>query len=94
MYTRPSFVDYLRSGWQISLVAAIDYTASNEEPTNPRSLHYISNKPNQYEQALWNVGLVVEPYDYDRSFPVFGFGGIPRFMGINEITHCFPINGQ
>jgi Copine len=36
---------------------------------------------NQYESALTNVGLVVEPYDSDRSFPVFGFGGIPRHMG-------------
>ena len=29
IFIQPSFVDYLRSGWQISLVAAIDYTASN-----------------------------------------------------------------
>lgn len=25
----PNFVDYLRSGWQISLSVAIDFTASN-----------------------------------------------------------------
>ena len=29
---QPSFVDYIRSGWSISFVAAIDYTASNGEP--------------------------------------------------------------
>lgn len=29
MIETPSFVDYLRSGWQISLVAAVDYTGSN-----------------------------------------------------------------
>jgi hypothetical protein len=27
-------------------------------------------------------------------FPVFGFGGIPRHMGLNNIQHCFPINGN
>jgi hypothetical protein len=27
------------------------------------------------------VGGVLEPYDYDKKFPVFGFGGIPRFSG-------------
>jgi hypothetical protein len=26
MIETPTFVDYLRSGWQISLVAAVDYT--------------------------------------------------------------------
>jgi len=31
----PTFVDYLRSGWQISLVCAIDYTGSNGDPSTP-----------------------------------------------------------
>lgn len=75
---RPSFVDYLRSGWAISMVAAIDYTASNGEPSSPQSLHYLGAGMNQYEQALLSVGKIVEPYDADRAFPVFGFGGIPR----------------
>lgn len=35
----PSFVDYLRGGWQISLAVAIDFTASNGNPMDPRSLH-------------------------------------------------------
>ena len=32
---KPSFVDYLRAGWEVSLTLAIDYTASNGEPSNP-----------------------------------------------------------
>ena len=35
----PSFVDYLRGGWHISLAVAIDFTASNGDPSHPRSLH-------------------------------------------------------
>ena len=27
-------------------------------------------------------------------FPVFGFGGIPRHIGINGVSHCFAINGN
>lgn len=77
---RPGFVDYLRSGWQISIVAAIDYTGSNGPYTQPNSLHFMGPS-NQYEAAIFHVGTVVEPYDSDRSFPVFGFGGIPRHMG-------------
>ena len=93
VYQRPTFVEYLRSGWGVSLVAAIDYTASNGDPSNPRSLHYMG-KNNQYESALNNVGMVVEPYDSDRSFPVFGFGGIPRHLGLNSVNHCFAMNGN
>ena len=32
IFIPPTFVDYLRAGWQISFVAAIDYTASNGDP--------------------------------------------------------------
>jgi hypothetical protein len=49
---------------------------------------------NQYEAAISNIGCVVEPYDADRSFPVFGFGGIPRHMGQNSTNHCFAMNGN
>ena len=40
------------------------------------------------------VGSILEPYDFDKSFPVYGFGGIPRFMGVNQVNHCFPLNGN
>ena len=75
------------------MTLAIDYTASNGEPSNPTSLHYLGPN-NQYEKAIFNVGSVVEPYDNDKMFPVFGFGGIPRHMGINGVSHCFAVNGM
>ena len=93
VYVRPSFIEYLRSGWAVSLVAAIDYTASNGNPSDRSSLHYLGGQ-NQYQSCLMNVGAVVEPYDTDRSFPVFGFGGIPRHLGINGVSHCFAMNGN
>ena len=37
---------------------------------------------------------MVEPYDDDKCFPFFGFGGIPRHMGLNTVNHCFAINGN
>jgi hypothetical protein len=39
----PNFVDYLRSGWGISLAVAIDFTSSNGEYSNPSSLHYLGS---------------------------------------------------
>jgi len=95
---KPTMVDYLRSGWKISLSVAIDFTASNGELSEPSSLHYIDpNNPakmTQYEQAIYNIGNILEPYDSDRNFPVFGFGAKPRFCGIEQVSHCFPLNGQ
>ena len=94
---KPSMMDFLRSGWIISMCAAIDFTASNGELSNPMSLHYIDpnnlNKMNSYEEAILRVGTILELYDHDKMFPVFGFGGIPRFMGISDISHCFHLNG-
>jgi hypothetical protein len=38
---------------------------------------------NQYASAITSVGEIVEQYDRDKLFPVFGFGGVPSFMGSN-----------
>jgi hypothetical protein len=49
---------------------------------------------NEYEAALWNVGLILQDYDLDKMFPVYGFGGVPTHMNINSVIHCFPLNGN
>lgn len=49
---------------------------------------------NQYEAAIVQVGSILEPYDGDKIFPTFGFGGIPTYMGTNATLHCFPLNGN
>ena len=42
----------------------IDFTASNGDPNNPQSLHYISPyEPNEYVKALVAVGEVCQDYD-------------------------------
>jgi hypothetical protein len=75
------------------MVTAIDFTASNGNPKKPSSLHAMGQN-NQYVEALIQVGTIIEPYDADRSFPVFGFGGVPRFAGQAGVSHCFPLNGN
>ena len=72
---------------------AVDFTGSNGNPSSPSSLHYLGPK-NQYESAIMQVGSILEPYDADRCFPTFGFGGVPNFMGIQATSHCFPLNGN
>lgn len=51
---RPSFVEYLRSGWYINMSVAVDFTASNGEVYEPQSLHkqHTDGRLNDYEQAI------------------------------------------
>jgi len=52
-----SFLDYIKSGVQLHFTVAIDFTASNGDPNDPRSLHYRSpHGDNQYSLAIKSVG--------------------------------------
>jgi len=73
----PSFIEYLRGGCQISFAVAIDFTASNGDPRLPGSLHTLVGSDSQYVRAISQVGQILEPYDSNKMFPTFGFGGIP-----------------
>lgn len=45
---------------------AIDFTESNNEPTNPTSLHYYNfdkSQLSEYERALINVAEILMAYD-------------------------------
>ena len=86
-----TFVDYLKAGVQIGLSIAIDFTGSNGNPNDPRSLHYIGGQePNQYERAIYACGSIMAYYDYDQLFPCYGFGA-----KINNVpTALFHLNFQ
>ena len=85
------FLDYLRGGLQLSMIFGIDYTASNGEPNDVNSLHYIkSDSQNDYQKAIKSCGDIVAFYDYDQLFPVFGYGAILK--GSPETNFCFNCN--
>uniref|UniRef100_A0AAZ3RHS3 C2 domain-containing protein n=1 Tax=Oncorhynchus tshawytscha TaxID=74940 RepID=A0AAZ3RHS3_ONCTS len=69
------------------LKVAIDFTASNGDPGNSCSLHYIHPyQPNEYLKALVAVGEICQDYDSDKMFPVFGFGAqIPPDFKVRDI---------
>mmetsp|Transcript_3269 Transcript_3269/g.4610 ORF Transcript_3269/g.4610 Transcript_3269/m.4610 type:complete len:592 (+) Transcript_3269:72-1847(+) len=95
MERRPSFLDYIKGGSEISFIVAIDYTASNGDPVRPDSLHYVDPtgaRLNQYANAILGIGNVIEFYDSDKKFPVFGFGG--KQGGTETVSHCFAANGN
>uniref|UniRef100_A0A674P6M6 Copine IVb n=1 Tax=Takifugu rubripes TaxID=31033 RepID=A0A674P6M6_TAKRU len=86
-----SFLDYIMGGCQIQFTVAIDFTASNGDPRNSCSLHYIHPyQPNEYLKALVAVGEICQDYDSDKMFPAFGFGALipPDF----KVSHDFAVN--
>uniref|UniRef100_A0A8D2ZJ73 Copine-3 n=1 Tax=Scophthalmus maximus TaxID=52904 RepID=A0A8D2ZJ73_SCOMX len=86
-----TFLDYVMGGCQINFTIAIDFTGSNGDPNSPDSLHYINpDGYNEYLAAIWAVGNVIQDYDSNKMFPVFGFGAkIPPTW---QVSHEFPIN--
>ncbi|XP_075667004.1 protein BONZAI 3-like [Castanea sativa] len=88
-----SFLDYISSGFELNFMVAVDFTASNGNPRNPDSLHYIdpSGQLNSYQRAILEVGEVIQFYDSDRRFPAWGFGG--RTID-GTTSHCFNLNGS
>ena len=71
---RYSFLDYVFGGCEISLGLAIDFTLSNGDPNDPKSLHFFDPNKNEYLQAIQQVGTILQYYDSDKSIPAFGFG--------------------
>ena len=74
LISQPSFIGYLRTGMNINLTIGIDFTGSNGNYSDPRSLHYLNNGMNDYEKAIRSCGDILAYYDDDQLFPVFGFG--------------------
>uniref|UniRef100_A0AAX7VCR1 C2 domain-containing protein n=1 Tax=Astatotilapia calliptera TaxID=8154 RepID=A0AAX7VCR1_ASTCA len=73
------------------LQVAIDFTASNGDPRNSCSLHYIHPyQPNEYLKALVAVGEICQDYDSDKMFPAFGFGA--RIPPDYKVSHDFAVN--
>ncbi|KAM9331608.1 copine-3-like isoform 3-T3 [Pholidichthys leucotaenia] len=86
-----TFLDFIMGGCQFNFTIAIDFTGSNGDPRNPQSLHYINPEGyNEYVTAIWAVGNVIQDYDSDQMFPVFGFGAqVPPAW---QVSHEFPVN--
>ncbi|POM70284.1 Copine-like protein, partial [Phytophthora palmivora] len=42
---------------------------------------------NDYQAAISATGAILEPYDSDKRFPVYGFGGLVN----GAVNHCFPL---
>uniref|UniRef100_A0A2I3HMC4 Copine family member 9 n=1 Tax=Nomascus leucogenys TaxID=61853 RepID=A0A2I3HMC4_NOMLE len=85
-----TFVDYIKGGTQLNFTVAIDFTASNGNPLQPTSLHYMSPyQLSAYAMALKAVGEIIQDYDSDKLFPAYGFGA--KLPPEGRISHQFPL---
>ncbi|XP_069062241.1 copine-9 [Pleurodeles waltl] len=88
-----TFVDYIKGGTQLNFTVAIDFTASNGNPSQPTSLHYMNPyQLNAYGMALKAVGEIIQDYDSDKLFPAYGFGA--KIPPDGKISHEFPLNND
>jgi hypothetical protein len=85
-------LEYIAGGLQIEIMVAIDFTASNGDPQSPQSLHYMNPHAfNKYQDAIINVGEILEKYNHTKMFPSYGFGAkLPD----GKVSHCFALNGS
>ncbi|KAL7640170.1 UNVERIFIED_CONTAM: hypothetical protein RMT77_009584 [Armadillidium vulgare] len=89
-----TFLDYIKGGTEINAFIAIDFTASNGNPQDSQSLHYINpHAPNQYVRAIQSVADIIEDYDSDKYFPVLGFGA-RQPPDYTQVSHEFFVNGN
>eukprot|EP00281_Chroomonas_sp_CCMP1168_P023752 CAMPEP_0206236744 /NCGR_PEP_ID=MMETSP0047_2-20121206/13881_1 /ASSEMBLY_ACC=CAM_ASM_000192 /TAXON_ID=195065 /ORGANISM="Chroomonas mesostigmatica_cf, Strain CCMP1168" /LENGTH=585 /DNA_ID=CAMNT_0053661105 /DNA_START=37 /DNA_END=1790 /DNA_ORIENTATION=- len=88
----PTFLEYVAGGCEITVMMAIDFTASNKTPSDPQSLHFMNPGGwNSYQQAIISIGEILEKYDHDKNFEAYGFGGkLPN----GQVSHCFALNGD
>lgn len=91
MEIQHSFLDYIQNGTEMSFTVAVDFTASNGNPSSPTSLHYLNpyGAPNQYAAAIQAVGEIIQDYDSDKLFPALGFGAR---MSDGSVHHEFALN--
>ncbi|GMI03527.1 hypothetical protein TrVE_jg11873 [Triparma verrucosa] len=88
----PTLTQFLSGGMQMSLMVAVDFTGSNGSPMVPGTLHYLDPRgfPNQYQSAIGTIGSILQEYDSDKKFPIWGFGA--RLNGV--VNHCFQIGPE
>lgn len=100
-WEKPWFSEYLEK-WDIGVSTAIDFTASNGNHEHADSKHYFNPKDpehkNDYLVAIDKVLEVLDEYDSDKKYPVYGFGAAPKFEGNEKYKGAtfgvFELNGN
>ena len=88
-----SFIDYIKEGLQLNLSIGIDFTSSNKSIEELDSYHYIGKENlNYYEIIIKKCGDIIENYNKNQLFSIYGFGG--KLPGEKIVNQCFALNGN
>ncbi|ORX45376.1 Copine-domain-containing protein [Piromyces finnis] len=95
-----SFSTFPLHGTEIAVVFAIDFTSSNGTPHEEDSLHKIVdlsdlsdyNSLNHYQKAITSIGQVLEVYDSNKEFGVYGYGA--QFGDDDTMNFEYPLTGD
>ena len=75
---------------EIHLAVALDFSSGSGHAKGDSESQELS----MFEKAISLIGGTLAHYDSDNKFPVYGLGGVPKFMGNDKVSHCFPLNGE
>ncbi len=89
-----SFLSLLFKKLQFRVTFAVDFTLSNEVPTEKTSLHYISSNLNAYEVVIDTILSNLEKQGLIEKINMFGFGGVPSPKTSKAVEFLFPLNGK
>ncbi|CAJ0572443.1 unnamed protein product, partial [Mesorhabditis spiculigera] len=84
------FFEIVKAGLSVDLGVSIDFTASNGDPTQPTSLHFIHpHKPNPYTNAILKILPPLFGHSKETRISAMGFGA--RVGRDHQMSNCFPL---
>ena len=91
----PTFTEFIKGKMEITFMVGIDFTGSNGDFSDPTSLHYQSQlQDNAYQTAIKTIGHIIDAYDTDKNYPIYGFGAYFREKDgamTTKVEHAYPL---
>ncbi|CAJ0928508.1 unnamed protein product, partial [Mesorhabditis belari] len=88
-----SYFDLLNQGLNVHVGVAIDFTASNGDPTQPESLHFIHpHHPNSYTKIMLKTLPSIVGHARDNRITAIGFGA--KIGHAHQMSNCFPLDSS
>jgi hypothetical protein len=84
-----NFLDYIIGGFELNICFAIDFTASNRDPADPESLHFLDPEGgfNDYEKSIVALLDALSRFNTDKHYSLWGFGTY-LYSSIQLLVYC------
>ena len=95
MKKKETFLDYIFGGCEVNLHLNIDFTESNTWKGN--NYHWYRpnyHNENEYQKTIRAIGSILEMYDDDQLFPLYGYGAKLPSTDDRFYSDCFALNGD